>query len=115
MVMTVDDYVNSKVPLEHRETVAMLRTLVRECAPQAEELISYGMLVFQARKIFAWINPSPKGITLGFSRGLQLEDRFDLLRGAGKGSRHIKIKSPGSVDTEVLRYYIRQAVDLDAT
>jgi hypothetical protein len=113
--MTVDDYVNSKVPLEHRETVAMLRTLVRECAPQAEELISYGMPVFKARKIFAWINPTPKGITLGFSRGLQFEDRFDLLRGAGKGSRHIKIKSPGSVDTEVLRYYIGQAVDLDAT
>ena len=113
--MTVDDYVDSKVPLEHRETVAMLRTLVRECAPQAEELVSYGMLVFKVRKTFAWINPTPKGITFGFARGLQFEDKFALLRGTGKGSRHIKIKSPGSVDTEVLRYYIGQAVDLDAT
>jgi hypothetical protein len=112
--MTVDDYVNSKVPRQHRETVAMLRAVVRECAPHAEELVSYGMPVFKVTKIFAWINPTPKGITFGFARGLQFEDKFDLLRGTGKGSRHIKIKSPGSVDMAALRYYIGQAVALDA-
>ena len=79
--MTVDDYVSSKVLPEHRETVAMLRALVRECAPQAEELVSYRMPVFKARKIFAWISPTKKDITFGFSRGLRFEDKFHLLRG----------------------------------
>jgi hypothetical protein len=114
MTMTVDDYVNSKVLIEHRETVAMLRALVRECAPHAEELVSYGMPVFKARKIFAWISPTKKDITFGFSRGARFEDRFDLLRGVGKGSKHIKIKSADSVGRDVLRYYIGQALDLDA-
>lgn len=114
MTMTVDDYVNSKVLVEHRETVAMLRALVRECTPHAEELVSYGMPVFRARKIFAWISPTQKNITFGFSRGASFEDKFGLLRGVGKASKHIKIKRVDSVDRDVLRYYIGQALDLDA-
>jgi uncharacterized protein YdhG (YjbR/CyaY superfamily) len=113
--MTVDEYVNTKVLLELRETVAMLRATVRDVAPQAEELISYGMPVFKARKLFAWISPGPKDLVFGFSRGAQFEDRFNLLRGAGKGSKHIRIKSPDSVDGDVLRYYIGQALERDAT
>src|ERR1700694_2412719 len=115
MAMTVDDYVNTKVLPDQRETVAMLRALVRECAPHAEELISYGMPVFKARKkIFAWIIATKKDITFSFRAGTSLEDKFNLLKGAGKHARHIKIKSADSVDRDVLRYYIRQALDLDA-
>ena len=115
MTITVDDYVNSKVLPEHRETVAMLRVLVRECAPHAEEVISYGMPVFKARnKIFAWIIATKKDITFSFREGVQLEDKFNLLRGTGKHARHMKIKSVDSVDRDVLRFYIGQALDLDA-
>jgi hypothetical protein len=115
MVMTVDEYVSSKVPPEHRETIAMLRELVRECAPRGEELVSYNMPVFKAAgKIFAWITATDKGITFGFREGVLFEDRFDLLRGSGKHARNIKIKSPGSIDGDALRYYIAQALDLDS-
>jgi uncharacterized protein YdhG (YjbR/CyaY superfamily) len=113
--MMVDDYVNSKVPPEHRETVAMLRALVRECAPNAEEVVSYGMPVFKARnKIFAWILPTKKEITFSFRAGTSFDDKFKLLRGVGKHARHIKIKSADSVDRDALRFYITQALDLDA-
>ncbi len=115
MTMTVDDYIDSKVLPEHRETVAMLRGLVRECAPGAEELISYGMPVFKARKmIFAWIIATKKDITFSFREGISFEDKFDVLRGVGKHARHIKLKTADSVDTDALRYYIKQALDLDA-
>jgi uncharacterized protein YdhG (YjbR/CyaY superfamily) len=115
MTMSVDDYVNGKVPPEHRETVAMLRALVRECAPQAEEFISYGMPVFKARKkIFAWIIPTKKDITFSFRAGTSFDDKFKLLRGVGKHARHIKIKSADSVDRDALRFYITHALDLDA-
>ncbi|SRR5581483_8380610 len=114
-VMTVDDYVNSRVPPEHRDTVAMLRGLVRECAPQAEELVSYDMPVFRANgKIFAWIIPSQKHISFGLREGAALEDKFNLLRGVAKHARNIKLKSADGVSLEVLRYYIVQAVDRDA-
>jgi uncharacterized protein YdhG (YjbR/CyaY superfamily) len=115
MTMTVDDYVKSRVPPEHRESVAMLRATVRECAPNAEELVSYNMPVFKAAgKIFAWIIATKKDITFSFREGVRFEDKFNLLRGVGKHARHIKIKSAGSVDRNVLRYYIKQALDLDA-
>lgn len=113
--MTVDEYVSTKVTPEHQETVAMLRALVRECAPEAEELISYGMPVFRVNaKTLAWILPNPRHVTLGFREGRVFEDKFDLLRGTGKHAKNIKLKSADSVDPDVLRYYVRQAVELDA-
>jgi uncharacterized protein YdhG (YjbR/CyaY superfamily) len=113
--MTVDDYVTSRVLPEHRETVAMLRALVRECAPHAEERVSYDMPVFDtAGKTFAWIFPTKKGITFGFREGVQFEDKFNLLRGKGKHARHVKIQSADGVDRDALLYYIKQALDLDA-
>ena|ERR1700716_1671089 len=113
--LTVDDYVKTKVPPEHRETVAMLRALVRECAPDSEEVISYGMPVFKTGKvIFAWILGTKKDITFSFRAGKSLEDKFGLLRGVGKHARHIKLKSVDGVDKDVLRYYVRQALELDA-
>jgi hypothetical protein len=114
--MTVDDYVKTKVLPEHREAAAMLRALVRECAPQAEELISYGMPVYKAEgKIFAWIIGTKKDVTFGFRQGAGLEDRFKLLRGSAKHARHLKLKSVDSVDKDALRWYIRQALELDAS
>ena len=115
MAMTVDDYVNTKVLPEHRETVAMLRALVRDCAPHAKEVVSYDMPVFKANdKTFAWILATKKDITFSFREGISFEDKFNLLRGVGKHARHIKLKSADSVDRDVLAYYVKQALDLDA-
>jgi uncharacterized protein YdhG (YjbR/CyaY superfamily) len=116
MTITVDDYVNSQVPPEHRDTVVMLRAVVRGCAPQAEEAVSYGMPVFKVGgKIFAWIIATKKDITFSFRAGISFEDNYRLLRGTGKHARHVKIKSVESIDEGVLRYYIKQALILDAT
>ncbi len=115
MTTSVDEWVNSKILSEHQETVTMLRALVRECAPRAEELISYNMPVFKAGgQVFAWILGTKRDVTFSFRAGTRLEDKHGLLRGVGKTARHVKLKQPDSVDKEVLRYYIRQAVALDA-
>jgi hypothetical protein len=111
--MSVEDYVQSKVRPEHREAVGMLRALVRECAPESQEMVSYGMPVFKARNIFAWIIGTKQDVTFGFTRGVSFDDRFGKLRGVGKHARHIKIRGVDDVDRDVLRYYIRQAVKLD--
>lgn len=114
--MSVDEYVRTKVPPEHRDTVTMLRALVRELAPGAVERMSYNMPVFESSAhIFAWILASKRDITFSFRAGGSFDDKFDLLRGTGKHARHIKIRSIDSVDGDVLRYYIQQALDLDAT
>lgn len=112
--MTVDDFVESKVVPDLQPVAAAIRLLMRECAPDARETIGYNMPVYRGRKVFAWISPSNKEITLGFSRGSAMEDRYDLLGGSAKGgARHVKMKNLSDVRKPALRYYIKQAVKLD--
>src|SRR5260221_2630593 len=68
-IKTVDDFVKQKVAPERQPLVEMLRALMREWAPKATEEISYGMLVWRGRLIFAWIIPTKKDITFGFMLG----------------------------------------------
>lgn len=112
--MSVNQFVESRVAPEFRPVVAAIRSLMKECAPHAEEVISYGMPVYKGNKIFAWINPPIKDVTFGFSRGAQMEDKYSLLRGTAKGgARHVKMKSVAELNKLALKYYIKQAVKLD--
>jgi hypothetical protein len=61
----------------------------------------------------AVISPTKKDITFAFSRGAQFEDKYSLLKGVGKSSKHIKFKNAGGVNKEVLEYYIKQALEFD--
>ena len=112
--MTVDEFVEAKVAPEFLPVVEALRTLMRECAPDAEEVMSYGMPVYKGNKLFAWINPPKKDVTLSFTRGIQIKDRYGLLRGTAKaGTRHVRMRTLGEVNKPALKYYIEQAVHLD--
>jgi len=111
---TVDAFVKAHVLPELRPTVARIRALMREYSPDVTEIISYGMPCYRARRIIAYISPNRKDITLGFSRGAQFQDKDGLLRGVGKSSRHVKLRTAADVNTTVLRYYIKQALEFDA-
>jgi hypothetical protein len=111
--MTVDDFVKAKVLPELQPVVAMIRKLMRECAPNVTESISYGIPAYKAKRILAVISPTRKDITFSFSRGTEFEDKYGLLRGVGKVSRHVKIKNLASANKDALRYYIQQALEFD--
>jgi hypothetical protein len=111
--VTVDEFVEQRVQPEHREIVARLRALMRRYSPGVEELISYGIPAYRRKRIIAVISPTKKDITFSFSRGSQMEDRHGMLRGAGKSSKHIKIKRPADFDEAAVRDYIDQAIALD--
>ena len=111
---TVDEFVRARVLPELRPVVAMIRELMKECAPEAQESISYGIPAYKVRRIFAVISPTKKDITFSFSRGAQFKDKYGLLKGVGKSSKHVKIKSLAEAHKTALRYYIKQAVKLDA-
>ena len=113
MTMTVNEFIKQRVLPEHRDSVAMIRQLMREEAPDAKEVIAYGIPVWKGKRIFAVISPTKKDITFSFSRGAQFEDKYGLLRGVGKSSKHIKIKNASDVSKTVLRYYINQALKFD--
>jgi hypothetical protein len=112
--MTVDEFVQARVLPEFRPVVAMIRELMRECAPQAQELISYGIPAYRMKRIVAVISPTKKDITFAFTHGTEFEDPWSLLRGTGKVGRHVKIRSIASANKEALRSYIRQALERDA-
>jgi hypothetical protein len=109
----VDEFVTRRVLPELRPVVTMIRALMRECAPTAQESISYGIPAYKVRRIIAVISPTKKDITLSFSRGAQFRDKYDLLRGVGKSSKHVKIRDVASANKAALRYYIREALRLD--
>lgn len=112
--MTVDEFISAKVLPEFRPVVELIRQYMRELAPEAEETISYGIPTYKLQRIIAVISPTKKDITLSFSRGAQFEDKYSLLKGVGKSSKHIKFKRIIDVKKEILAYYIQQAVEFDA-
>lgn len=111
--MTVDEFVEARVLPEHQAIVAMIRQLMREMAPNVDEVISYGIPAYRGKRILAVISQTKRDITFAFSRGAQFEDAYGLLRGVGKVSKHVKIKSLDTVNVDALRYYVKQALDLD--
>jgi hypothetical protein len=48
-------------------------------------------------------------VTLGFPRGVDLEDPAGLLQGTGKAMRHIRLKTLSDLDRAEIRRYLRQA------
>jgi hypothetical protein len=112
--MTVDDYIETKVLPEFHPVVAMIRGLMKEYKPEVKETISYGMPCFQMKNILAYITPNKKGITFSFVHGVEFEDKYGLLRGKAKWARYVQIRKVAEANQEALRYYINQAVALDA-
>ena len=111
--MTVDEFVQKKVPPQYRDLVSELRALLNKNMPGVEEVISYGIPMYLYEKPIAWITPSKSGVTLGFRDGTAIEDKHGLLKGKGKGARNVHMKSVDDVDKVALRDYIQQAVKLD--
>lgn len=109
----VDAFVKANVLPQFRDIVDRLRQIMREAAPGASEEIAYRIPMWRRRRIFVFLNPTKKGITFGFSRGRQFEDRYGLLRGVGKASMHLKFKTAAEVKPAVVRYYIKQAIKFD--
>lgn len=110
---TVDSFIENRVQPEHREIVEALRKLMRETAPDAREVITYGVLVWRGNLILAVVSPTKKDITFAFSKGAVFEDKYGLLKGVGRVSKHVKLKDVKDVNRAALTYYIKQALELD--
>jgi uncharacterized protein YdhG (YjbR/CyaY superfamily) len=110
-ITTVDDFIKHKVAPEHKATVASLRKLMKKYAPDAKEGISYGILGWKQKRMLAVINPTKNGITFAFARGAYFTDKYGLLQGVGKISKHVKITSLADINNTALRDYIKQAVE----
>ena len=111
---SVDDFVQQRVRPEFHDIVRIIRALMRECAPHATEKISYGIPMWIGISTLAWISPTKRDITIGFTFGREFEDRYGLLKGVGKHARHMKVRTLAEVNQDALRNYIQQALEHDA-
>lgn len=102
--MTVDEFVQTRVAPEFRPVATAVRRLMREVAPRAQETISYGMPVYAIKKPMAWINAGKTGISLGFREGAYFDDRYGLLKGAGKHAKNVRLKTVADVSRPAIRY-----------
>ncbi len=112
---TVDAFVKAKVKPEYRPIVEAIRKVMQARAPKAEETIAYGMPVWKGKRIFAFIGSTKNDVKLGFSRGMRFEDKYKLLAGRGRASRHLRFKTADEVKAPILGYYIRQALREDTS
>jgi hypothetical protein len=111
--LTVDEFVKTRVLLEFRPIVEVLRKLLHKHAPEAREFMSYGVPNYKVARGIAVISPAKTHITLAFSRGADFEDKYGLLEGVGKVSKNVRFRKLKDINEEALRYYIRQALEFD--
>lgn len=113
MSKEVDEFVAAKVLPQYRDIAERLRALMAECAPDAREVMGYGVPMWRMKRMIAVLSPTKKGITFALSEGASFEDKFGLLEGVGHRSKNVRMKSLDDWNDEALRYYIAQAVACD--
>lgn len=110
---TVDALVEAEADAALKPVIAAVRSAIRKDAPKVEEFVGYGMPMWRGAGHLAFMSSIRKDVKLGFVRGLRMDDKYDLLKGRGKVTRHLIFRTVDDVKPTVLRYYIRQAVALD--
>ncbi len=107
-------------PAALSEIVMELRNLVAEVAPGATEDIRHGGLVYYFEESGGPVSAGVCGIAiksdhvrLYFTHGAFIPDRAQLLRGAGKAMRYLKLTRFESVPWSEIRVLIKDHADFD--
>jgi hypothetical protein len=94
--------------------VQTVRNTVRAVAPNAEEKVMYGGILFSAPEQFCGVFAYTAHVSMEFGRGAELSDPHRVLEGSGKFRRHIKLLTIGDIASKHLKDYIQQALHLSA-
>jgi len=110
----IDNFIQDTLlyDVDKGEILVSLRELVLMIAPNAEEEIKYGGLVFLSEKrLFCGIFIRKNHISVEFDRGVEMQDTINLLEGSGT-RRHLKIFQREDIKNKETEYYIRQSFTL---
>ncbi len=123
-VGTAADLLKGRPP-EVRQWTITLRRLVRAAVPGVSERVYLGWRVIafsrgqittgksaQMSKMFCGLAPLKDSVGLYFHRGAKLPDPEGLLEGAGKGMRHVKIRSAKDIRPAAIKKLVRAAHQL---
>ena len=114
-ILTADALL-ARYPDEVRAAVGVLRDVVREVLPEAEERVYPGWRAIGFRHpavgYFCGIFPQEKGVNLAFEQGAQLYDPTGLLvvpPNGGRTVRYAKYRDSNEIDLATLTHLLLQA------
>ena len=105
----------------NRDLAERLRAIFRGAVPEATErvrvgwrIIGYDLPIGRRNVYFAWVFPEAEHVHLGFPNGAFLDDRRDVLQGAGvtKRARWLTYEQGDSIDEVVAIELIHAAEGL---
>lgn len=96
------------------ELVQALRGIILDLDPSISEEVKYGGLLFSSGKPFCGVFSYTKQVLLEFGEGASLPDAFQVLEGAGKFRRQIKLVSVEDIGGKHVRDYLVLARGLAA-
>jgi hypothetical protein len=97
----------SQSPAEQREIMEEVRKIIHDTVKDVQEEFKWSRPVFRKASDFAYFKTAKGYVTLGFFQSQKLDDPDGLLEGTGKDMRHIKLRKPEDVDTELLKKWVR--------
>ncbi|HEX9037426.1 MAG TPA: DUF1801 domain-containing protein [Ktedonobacterales bacterium] len=110
---TIDEYI-AGCPAEIQATLQELRAIIRAAAPDAEEIISYGMPAFaqHGNLVYFAVNKHHIGFYPTSSGIAAFEQELSRYKGT-KGSAHFPFDQPLPVDliTRIVRYRVAQNLE----
>jgi hypothetical protein len=89
--------------------VAKLRDIVLAVGPAVTEEVKYGGILFSANAGFCGIFAYAAHVTIEFGQGAELPDPHQILAGAGKHRRHIKLLTVQEIEARHVAQYVALA------
>lgn len=106
---TVDAYI-ARLDEPRAALVGALRAVVVAAAPDARERVAWDRAVYSRHEeTVCYIAAHARHVSIGFARGVEVNDPQRLLTGTGKRMRHIKCTALLDVPTESIRAMVQQA------
>ena len=97
---------------EQPELLTELRQLLFSVEPAFAEEFKWNRPCYKLNTQVCYLNKFKSYAALGFHRGADLADPFQLLIGSGKEMRHVKVHTMSDAKDPALRLLIANAVEL---
>ena len=97
------------------ELVQSLRRMILALAPGVTEEVKYGGILFSVEQPFCGVFSYAKHVSLEFGEGASLPDKHNVLEGAGRLRRHIKLGAYQDIADKQVADYLNLALQRATT
>ena len=96
---------------EQLTIVEAVRALVKKTFKPVSEEVKYGGILFTSGVQFGGVFAYKEHVSVEFGDGAKIKDADGFLEGAGKGRRHIKLRTVGDIADKKLAKYLPLALE----